>query len=762
MTRRTAWLVLVGLLVTPAPADVVEGEAPEESPLGVRVGFGGYYKVGVWTPVEVTFRGRGRHPTDKVVVTVPDGDGVPSRVRAVFSGDETSVTVYTRFGRVESELAVEIEREGKVIARRVLQTTAALRGAGVADSRPGAIAATRQMIVSVAADPLGVEGAVGLRRQAAGQRSAAVRLKDAGQLPQQWHGYEGVDTLVLSTSRPKIYSDLTPGSPQIEALEQWVQMGGKLILCVGSQAEEFHGGDGLLTPLSRFLPGRLQTNTVSGKEKVTIVELRQMGELETYCASLVPIPPQDPGDVAEVPKLSDVHVDGMIEAREADLPLVVRAPRGLGQIVFFAGDLDREPLSRWADRPRLVGRLLGLPAAETEEPESRDQRFDDLAAQLRSALDRFADVRVVPFWVVVVLIVVYILLIGPGDYFFLRKVARRMEWTWLTFPLIVLLFCIGAYVAAHRLKGDRVRINQVDLVDVDCDPHAQSGLVRGTSWMSIFSPRAQSFNLSLRPKLPDGTVPRHAKATLAWLGLPGGALGGMDPRTSDPVLWTEGYDFSPELDAMQNVPIPIWSTKSLTARWTARTRACPTAELVEEGRFPVGRITNTLSFPLSKCFLVYGRYAYTLKTRDNQDDPGRLGTLQPRESTAVDAWTWRSELKTVLNGQSSRTQPDQAPPGDRAVVELPDILQAMMFFEATGGRPYAGAGNGYQDFVDLTHLLKTNRAILVAQGPGGRGQPGHGADLLCEDRNDQPITAEVDQHVTIYRFVFPVGTGPPE
>ena len=47
--------------------------------------------------------------------------------------------------------------------------------------------------------------------------------------------------------------------------------------------------------------------------------------------------------------------------------------------------------------------------------------------------------RLVPFWLVAGLIVVYILLIGPGDYFFLRKLVGRMEWTWLTFPLVVLL-----------------------------------------------------------------------------------------------------------------------------------------------------------------------------------------------------------------------------------------------------------------------------------------------------------------------------------
>jgi hypothetical protein len=45
--------------------------------------------------------------------------------------------------------------------------------------------------------------------------------------------------------------------------------------------------------------------------------------------------------------------------------------------------------------------------------------------------------------------------------------------------------------------------------------------------------------------------------------------------------------------------------------------------------------------------------------------------------------------------------------------------------------------------------LKTNRAILIAQGPAGP----HATELL---RDGKPMTSHVDEHVTIYRFVFPV------
>ena len=68
------------------------------------------------------------------------------------------------------------------------------------------------------------------------------------------------------------------------------------------------------------------------------------------------------------------------------------------------------------------------------------------------------------------------------------------------FPLVVLLVSVGAYQLAYRLKGDRVQVNEVDLVDVD----AASGQMRGAAWLNIFSPRMESFNLgqSRSPRRP--------------------------------------------------------------------------------------------------------------------------------------------------------------------------------------------------------------------------------------------------------------------
>ena len=228
-----------------------------------------------------------------------------------------------------------------------------------------------------------------------------------------------------------------------------------------------------------------------------------------------------------------------------------------------------------------------------------------------------------------------------------------MEWTWLTFPSVVVLVSLGAYVLAYRLKGDQLRVHEVDLVDVD----AASGRVRGTAWLNVFSPRMESFNLTVRPRQFDGraVAPRPACGWPGW-DCPAAALGGMNPRTSGPLLWTEQFRYAPDLDALFGVPIQVWSTKSFTARWEAPSQACPAAELTDADQFLSGTITNTLPFPLEKCILAHGRSVY------------ELGTLAPGESARLGPMTKRSELKTLLTGRKAVfTERRQVPAGGHAL-----------------------------------------------------------------------------------------------
>lgn len=730
--------------------------------IGVRVGIAGQYKAGLWTPVRVLLEG-GKEPWSGIVSLVaPDGDGVPCRFStpqespcAVRPNEPVTVELYARFGRTEPTLTVELYplQGGSPQSQRVFKC---------GDTEPPsvlrrALRSTEGLIVVAGAHPAWAEKVLTGVRQLAGGRVQVARVTAFDELPQRWEGFEGVDAVVLATSDLATYREVQSLSPQLHAIEQWVRLGGSLLVCAGRNAGAMVAEG---APLARFAPGRF-TRTFP---------LRQSGAIEAYCGSAEPIPRQGPGQYLDLRVPQFTGLQGVVEAREGNLPLIVRRALGFGDILFAAFDLDQLPLfdpdfhagrerrdRGWQDLGSLIGKLLDAEesAVEVSKPAHAllHYGFDDMSGQLRSALEKFPDLPVVPFWIVVALLIVYLVLIGPGDYFFLRKVVGRMAATWITFPLVVAVFSVGAAFLAQRLKGDRVRVNQVHLVDFDLP----SGEVRGTSWATVFSPKAQRSDVTFEPQgfvrsphagpTPKGSSgPADVVTDLktSWLGLPGEGFGGMDPKTLGATLWKDAYACSPGLDALWGVPMPTWSTRSFTARWHLKTELRPEARIVEKDRIPVGTITNTLNVPLSECLLCYARWAY------------RLGDLRPGESVAVGPTNERRDLTTLLTGRRLLFEggAQRATPYDRGSSDVAYILRAMMFFKAAGGHRYTGLANRYQGFIDLSDLLKSDRAILMAIGPmTDSDSPVPSARLVYQ--GERPAGAK-DRHVTIYRFVIPV------
>jgi hypothetical protein len=726
-----AWFLLCP---TRATTTVANAAGQDRSPqiAGIRVGIEGRYKAGLWTPVEVRLLGVEPSANATVTLTVPDGDGVPNLARHRL-GDldtkarqdgELSALLYTRIGRTRSQLTVELRLNDRIAATKTFK-------AGETEGFGPALSSDQKLIVVVGSDASAVEDAIKLERKQRGTGNAIVRLSSWHELPTRWYGYDGVDRVLLFTAEPGIYSDLKPDDPRMLALDQWIAMGGYLVLCVGAGAEELLGREPP-SALAQLVPGNM----------TEIVGLRQLGGLETYAGGSTRIPGIGRGGRMNVPQLAQVH--GRVDAREGNVPLVVRSARGLGQVVFVATDLDRGPIAEWPDRPVFVCKLLDIPDAPVEDfgegTAVMHYGFTDMAGQLRSALDHFQGVSLVPFSLVVGLVVIYALLIGPGDYFFLRKIVGRMQVTWITYPLTVVVVAAGAYALAYGFKGTKVRMNQAAVLDFD----AAGGQLRGAAWMNVFSPRMDRYDFSFEPSLPGGRQVTGGEVFVSWLGLTGNALGGMDPQAAEPTAWRGQYEISPAMDAMREVPIPIWSTKSLTARWTAPVDIGLKADLGIEDQLPVGTITNEYGFPLSGCVLLYDRWAY------------ELGAIKPGETVRVGPLVRRRSLKSLLTGQKlifeDKDKPrQQATPYDRASVDETYVLRTMMFFEKAGGRRYTGLDNDYQGRVDLSDLLKTGRAILVAYPPDDESYAG--GRLL---RGGKPLSAPDDRYTTVYRFVFPV------
>ncbi len=725
-------------------ASIARADGPQFT--DAHIGLDGVYKLGCWTPVEVTLRGGSETERGYVELTLADTDGVPTTVRSshdnlvrIDPGKISLVRLFVRSGQSNSPLTARFVVDGKVRTRRIFYGGNRSQSGGIT----GGLPATSRLHL-VFGPAVGIEDLLKADYQEnLLTKTRIAHLENAAMLPARWIGYEGFDTVLLTTSQPELYDSLQPGTPQLDALQQWVERGGRLVIFCGREGSKLLGDHG---PLARLIPGRYEKQ----------VPLRDAIALETLSGSEKPLSRKRLD--LQVPKLVDVRGKVLAYAgRQAtNLPLVIRAQQGLGEVVFVAVDVDQSPLKEWEGRPRLLRKILSWPETISDSNDNATLHVgasghDDLTGQLRNALDsQFQGVQTISFAMVAMLAIAYIGLIGPGDFFLLKKLLRRMELTWITFPLIVLGTSAGAYWFAHAMKGDQLRVNQVEIIDVD----TTTGLTRGTVWTHFFSPRATQYDLTLQPRLPGRTLvepqalsrpsplaPRFS-TTVSWLGLPGHALGGMQTSSSQTTLSDRGYRYGDQLQSLDGMPVQVWSTKTIHARWSTTAMPALDIELSETSdKLLTGRVTNHLGVELTDCLLLYGPWAYHLARLGDGATVIINDDLQPRT------------VKTMLTSSSAgdetvtRFTDDGTVHYDKNGTDVARIVKAMMFYDAIGGIRYTGALNRYQQFIDMSRTLKTGQAILLAR---------------CQDRGspwfdgDRPLKSNDDKHWLYYRFVIPV------
>jgi len=427
---------------------------------------------------------------------------------------------------------------------------------------------------------------------------------------------------------------------------------------------------------------------------------------------------------------------------------------GLGSLVYMGGDLDQAPIRNWRDRPILVAKLLGVSERATHKEQLASGNmlmqlgYNDLSGQLRSALDRFDNVKGISFTFVMILLVVYLVVVGAGDWFLVHQLLKRPQLTWLTFPCWVLLFCLIAAAIARQTQVDDVIVNQAELIDID----TVGGTARGTAWLGIYSPNDQAYHLRFAT---DSHI-QQPEIRFAWFGLPGKALGGMSPQTVSLAQWDTTYSLGSPGDTILNLPMQTRATRSLMANWSTTDYGdMPVvAELTEQEGVPCGYVMNVSPYPLQQCFVVYGRWVL------------ELNEIKAGAAIEVSVATKKLDLKTVFTGGRSiftKERPLGQTSSGRYNTEstsIPYIMQSMMFYQAAGGFDEFALHNAYQHSVDMSHLLPTRRAMLIGivsepENRGDNATPGFGSQILRTiDGHVQPL--DIAKRVTFLRAVLAV------
>ena len=674
---------------------------------GVTVGIEGVYKNGFSTPITV----RTTLDTGTIELSSVDSDGTPVAISSPITGK--SQTLYFPLGRANGILTVRLlDGEKKVVAERSLEPRSVWPKAPEEQLAPFFYAKPKMsqpLVLVVGNEKIGLREALAELRIKEERRPVIERIRHFESLPDQWIGYESVETLILTTTEPKFFEGIKSNDARIQAISRWVQSGGRLVIFAGKDSLPLTTGDG---PLSRLVPGEFDSK---------LREIRIANSITQYvpkAKNLVMTGSLD-APYLNVPFMKKLHQDAVVELAEMETPILVRRPYGLGTTTFFAADLAEVPISTWSGRSGLLIKMFGMDTDKTHQASGEGMLvqlgFTDLSGQLRSVLDRFDGVRNVPFSIILILAFVYLLLIGPGDWYLTHRILKKPNLTWVTFPIYIVLFCCFVVWLGTYSKPTDVKLNHVDLIDVD----QASGTVRGTSWAGIYSPQdaRYDFTLSLEPMKPAAQIANPAaprldfskpQISLSWLGLQGTGLGAMSPKTITIPFWHEPYLLGAPWSQLDGVPIQVHATKSFIARWLYQSEITGKSQLKDFDSVPIGTVVNPYSVPLENAVLFYNRWALN------------LGTLKPGE-TKIDIKTPKTERHLVIGTTENAFADIAGGIAHRGLTRynsestnVPYILRAMTFYRLIGGYEALGLDNSLQHYVDLSEQLQFGRAILTA------------------------------------------------
>jgi len=675
-----AGVALAALLTSPAIAQV--------QVQGLRVGFGaasdagGNYKVGCWAPATVKLTAEGDGFDGSLELATADSDDVPAMLATpvrLAPGESVDVATFVKAGKMMPSFHVRLaDRDGKAVQRAAFSSASGQVSAG---------APLSVMLIVAVGGPAGLELAQLTKRPGYPRDLFRIgHVQSTSDLPDRWFGYEGVDHLIISADDPTALAGFD--ASRLAAIESWVKHGGKLIITTGGAWDQ----------AAKVFAGMLPAD-VDRMQSVS-----QLPDLESYLGSSVP--PVPIRSTLSVPHLTNVR--GRVVVGRRDLPLVVAGAYGLGTVTLVPLELSREPFRDWDGLTDLWLKLLAIrkQLGSTTSREAWSQTQRDLSSHLRRSLEQFAEVPIISFQWVALCILGYVLLVGPLDYWLLRRIFKRMELTWVTFPISVAAVSVAAYFAVHSLKGNELRVNKIDVVDVD---HATASL-RGTSWFTLFSPRLDQYSIKVSPAPGKAAQPRPTETVVSWLGVPEDTIGGM-ARRGGVAVFQRGYQFEPQSAGIVGVPLHVWSMKSFTARWHGPAPAVVDVNLTAIGTELRGSLSNRFGVRLEDCHLAFARKIYPL---GDLPAPGSM-LVETRSSEDLRGHLSRrvAPIAAARNGQGDAA--------DDADALQRNLIYGMMFHQRL---PEAGesASSDYFRDLDLSSQLDLGRAVLVARvaGPGCR------------------------------------------
>lgn len=238
-------------------------------------------------------------------------------------------------------------------------------------------------------------------------------------------------------------SDLS--NDQQQALFDWVQSGGILLVGASDQISNSMG----------IFQSHLPLNLSNDRVTVSATDLSQLTKGGKFDKNI------------EVQKATE-NKDSEIVLKAGDTILAASKKIGTGQIIQTTFSLGDQPLTGMAGYAKLVSTILKL---ENYNPNPgymySNGFYNALPYELSYVNEIFPSFEVTIVWIVIV-IIIYILIIGPILYIVLKRMDKR-EHTWWVIPVLAIALSVVMFIFGARDRMMNAQIQQSSILKVNED-----------------------------------------------------------------------------------------------------------------------------------------------------------------------------------------------------------------------------------------------------------------------------------------------------
>ncbi len=510
-------IAIISLIVAASVSSV--GAAKIEFNVDFACGWDSYYRPMEWTPVEIgvdsdltepfagTFTLSARqdglntlHVVRSFVLTPEVQQNLPMVSKIGFGMGTCDLAIRDARGRVQWEYSVEMwDQTSQVQLLRPIQEQ---------DLLIGVIGQAQFGLLRLPRDAACVSDR--------GMGKVWVGRKVSHAVPRDWTGFVSLDVLVLYDPDWSLLHH-----ESLQAIGEWVSNGGTLLLILGQHPLS------RTNPLSEIVPvqiGEPRTHEIASDvlaqwaldsdsvESVTTWPLspkpdalltHQVRDTEggyLYCLGCVgfgkvAVLSVDPSQLSDqqagrtasfwVKQIGDCLEDGP----GARVPASVRRSPTDRVTALIQSRLGRQIAGR-KGRTIALSRDASIASGRRQDDRYRISVAQSAGNQVMEFLYQLSQMKPLSIWWVILILTMLALLLGPVDYFVLKRLDR-LPYTWLTSMGWIVIFTVGAYYGVQTLRGGRMQLRAISVIDGIAD----SDCAWATYYTGLFAPRSADYRL---------------------------------------------------------------------------------------------------------------------------------------------------------------------------------------------------------------------------------------------------------------------------